>query len=79
MRLEVDLELGMLAVPYIHTATPDQVRRLISDAWSLALRTQPPEKFGQKVFGACHYGAQGSVAGSTTGSCRATTWARTSC
>jgi DNA repair exonuclease SbcCD ATPase subunit/DNA repair exonuclease SbcCD nuclease subunit len=62
-QVEVDLELGMLAVPYIHTATPDQVKDLIAEAWANTLRNTIPGKFSQPIFAACHYGAQGSVAG----------------
>ncbi len=56
-QVAVDNELGMLAVPYLHTATPDQVM----DEIRRALQQSSYE--GKQLFAACHYGAKGSKAG----------------
>ncbi len=56
--VEVDTELGMLAVPYIHGAGPDQIRVMIENAWTLA-GVQPNKNY----FGAIHYGGKGAVQG----------------
>ncbi len=56
-QVAVDNELGMLAIPYLHTATPDQVMDEIRRALQQSSYT------GKQLFAACHYGAKGSKAG----------------
>lgn len=60
-RPEVDTELGMLAVPYLHGLTPEQVKEQIELAYERARLTGWKPK--GPLFGAFHYGAKGSVAG----------------
>ncbi len=57
----IDDELGMLAIPYIHRADPDQVGQLVL----AAMATYAQNKGAQpaRLFTAMHYGASGAALG----------------
>ncbi len=60
--VSVDLELGCLAIPYVHKATPEQLQAMVRKAWVDALMEGSP-KAGQKFFAYAHYGIQGATMG----------------
>lgn len=60
-RPEVDTELGMLAVPYLHGLTAEQVKHQVDLAFERARLTGWKPK--GPLFGAFHYGAKGATAG----------------
>lgn len=59
----VDLELGMLAIPYVHKATPEQITGLVRQAWLNALEGGLSGAPLPKMFGAAHYGVTGCEVG----------------
>lgn len=55
-QIEIEVELGMLAIPYRHKLSPDQVRSEIRAVLSSVELNRP-------IFAAAHYGIQGVTSG----------------